>query len=240
MTHSDSRMTEGEGGGPAEAGAPPASKAIVIWDIPVRIVHWMFVLLLPGLYFSYKSGNMDLHVLLGEIMFGLLLFRLLWGLVGSETARFSRFVKGPGAILAYLTGRSSGNRVGHNPLGALSVIAMLVLLSMQVGLGLFASDTDGLYSGPLDRFVSYDTSTEAAELHEEIFNFILAMVALHLAAVLYYRVFRRENLIAPMITGRRVVSDAVQPRIAGFIRFAICALLSIAAAWWVSKGLRPL
>lgn len=216
------------------------AEGIVLWDLPVRLSHWAFVILLPGLYFTYKTGNMDLHVLLGEVMLAVLLFRLLWGIFGSQTARFASFVKGPRTIIDYVRGTSGSNTIGHNPLGALSVVALLALLCVQVGLGLFSSDTDGLYSGPLDRFVSYETSLQASELHESVFNLILAMVALHLVAILFYRVVKRDNLIKPMITGRRVIEGASQPALASSLRFLACVAVSIALTYWIANGSRPL
>lgn len=225
-------MSESRPGGEANS--------IVLWDLPVRLVHWAWVILLPGLYFSWKTGNMDIHVVLGEVMLALLLFRLLWGFFGSENARFASFIKGPQAVLTYLRGGSKGPSTGHNPLGALSVVAMIALMVLQVALGLFASDTDGLFSGPLDRFVSYDTSLAAAELHESVFNLILIMVALHLAAIIFYRVIRKDDLVRPMITGRKTIQGATQPALAAPARMIICAVVAAALAYWIAQGMHPM
>jgi cytochrome b len=211
-----------------------------IWDVPVRIVHWSFVILLPALWWSWKSGDMTLHKQLGIVMLGLILFRLGWGIVGSATARFATFVKGPRGIWAYLrrsAGADAAPLVGHNPLGGLSVVAMLGLLGLQVGLGLFAQDIDGLESGPLSYLVSYDMADAAREAHETVFNVILALVALHVAAILFYLLVRRDNLIGPMISGRRAMSaDTAAPKIASPWRFAVCAMVAGLIAWWMAIG----
>jgi cytochrome b len=211
-----------------------------IWDAPVRIVHWSFVILLPALWWSWKSGDMTLHKQLGIVMLGLILFRLGWGIVGSATARFATFVKGPRGIWAYLRRSADADApplVGHNPLGGLSVVAMLGLLGLQVGLGLFAQDIDGLESGPLNYLVSYDMADAAREAHETVFNVILALVALHVTAILFYLLVRRDNLIGPMIRGRRAMSaNTAAPKIASPWRFAACAIVAGLIAWWMAIG----
>ena len=121
---------------------------VPVWDWPTRAFHWAIVLIVPAMWATHKLERMDVHILLGQAMLGLVLFRLIWGLIGSSTARFSGFVRGPRAVARYLAGRG-GTVFGHNPLGGWSVLAMLPLLAVQVGLGLFATDEDGLVSGPL-------------------------------------------------------------------------------------------
>ncbi len=171
-----------------------------IWDLPVRLFHWAIVLLVPALWATHQWDMLDTHILLGEIMLGLVLWRLLWGVLGSSTARFAAFVRGPGAVLRYL--RGGGKAFGHNPLGGWSVVAMLLVLGVQVGLGLFASDEDSLYEGPLAHRVSYATARTLAHRHETVFWVLVALIALHVLAILYYRLVRRDDLVTPMITGR--------------------------------------
>lgn len=211
-----------------------------LWDLPVRLVHWSLPVLLLGLWLSAENGKLELHETFGEIMLGLLAFRLLWGLVGSSTARFTSFVRGPRHISTYLRGLRSKDHapiVGHNPLGGWSVLALLGLLCLQVGLGLITQDTDGIQSGPLNYLVSYDTAEQARELHELVFNLILGLVAIHLAAIAYYRFVRKDDLIAPMITGRRrFASTVIAPRIAPRWRAVLCAVLAAALAYWVALG----
>ena len=223
--------------------APALTQAVKLWDLPVRLVHWSFVVLLPVLWLSAESGNLNLHSTLGLVMLGLVVFRLLWGLFGSSTARFSGFLRGPGAIRAYLASSRNGTSapvVGHNPLGALSVIALLGLLALQVSLGLFAQDTDAVSSGPLNFLVSWDTGKAASEAHEVVFNLLVALVVVHLAAIAWYRLVRKDDLVRPMVTGRKTFAAAVAvPVIAPWWRALLCAALAAAIAVWVSWGLPP-
>lgn len=211
--------------------------AIRLWDWPVRLIHWSFVLLLPALWWTWKKDHMQTHELLGYIALALLLFRLFWGFFGSETARFARFVKGPSAILDYVRGKS-GPVVGHNPIGALSVLFLLGLMSAQLVSGLFTQDVDGIESGPLTHYVSYDQADAARGWHGLIFNLLLAMIALHLCAILFYALVRRDNLVGPMITGRKrwKAATPAAPAHAPLWRIVVGAVLAGGIAWWVSKG----
>lgn len=210
---------------------------IAIWDLPTRAFHWLLVVLVPLQWWTAKQEMMDLHIMLGQVVLCLILFRLFWGLIGSSTARFAGFVRGPRKMLAYLRGRLPP-AIGHNPVGALSVLAMLLLLMVQVGLGLFASDDDGLYSGPLAYLVSEDASETLAERHEQMFNVLLVFIGLHLAAILYYLFVKRENLAAPMVTGSREGKAGEAPMAAAPAwRFLIAAGAAIGLTWWISAGL---
>ena len=219
---------------------PAQPVKVVVWDVPVRVLHWSFVALLPGLWWTAETRQMDLHFTLGLTMLGLVVFRFLWGFAGSATARFSRFVAGPAAVLRYLKTPANAPAVGHNPLGALSVVALLGLLSAQVSLGLFAQDTDAVDSGPLNHLVSWDTATAASEAHGIIFNILLAIIALHIAAIVFYRFVRKNDLVTPMITGRRVFGFGIaQPQMASWIRAVIVAVLAAAIALWIGYGVPP-
>ncbi len=170
-------------------------------------------------------------------MLTLLIFRLLWGFVGSSTARFSSFVRGPRAIGAYLRGSWSG--VGHSPLGALSVIALFGATAVQVALGLVTEDEDGIYAGPLSRLVSTDTSDAARELHELWFNVLLGLIILHVAAILIHRA-RGKSLIGPMVTGKAAVDPAVRPMKPGKWWVAlICLAIGIGITRWIIAGAPP-
>lgn len=195
-----------------------------VWDLPTRIAHWSIALLVPVLWWTAEEGRLDLHIPAGLFMLALVVFRLIWGVVGSSTARFASFVKGPGAIAAYLRGRRPAP-LGHNPLGALSVVAMLAVLVAQVGLGLFATDEDGLSPGPLAHLVSYETSEAATEVHENMFNILLVLIGLHIIAVLFYLLVRRRNLVGPMLNGAGRAETAEAP-------------LRSASAWrsWAAAG----
>jgi cytochrome b len=212
-----------------------AASTVRIWDLPVRLFHWSIVLLIPALWWTAENDRLDLHMLLGQILLGLLLFRLFWGLFGSSTARFASFVKGPGAVLRYLRGAWSG--VGHNPLGALSVILMLLAIGVQIGLGLFASDEDGIYAGPLShRMPDLESAHELAERHETFFWVLVALIALHLVAVLYYLLFRRKNLVGPMITGRGPAGAAGEAMVtAPLWRFLVSAVLAAGLTFGILK-----
>lgn len=180
----------------------PEGSRIKVWDGGVRLFHWALVALVAGSWWSGEERDFEWHRPAGYAILALLLFRIVWGFVGSTTARFSDFLRGPGAIAAHIRGRLPA-KAGHNPLGGWSVAAMLVLLLAQVGLGLFAVDVDGLDSGPFSYLVDFDTGRWAAEMHHLVFNLLLAVIALHILAIAYYRVVKRENLVKPMVSGTR-------------------------------------
>lgn len=205
-----------------------------MWDLPLRLFHWTLAGLIGFSWWSAENHHMDWHIWSGFGVMTLLLFRLLWGFFGSSTARFSSFVRGPSAVRDYLGGKWQG--IGHNPLGALSVIAMLVVIAAQVGLGLVAEDEDGLFAGPLASLVSFETSAAATEIHESLFNVILALIALHVAAILFYRL-RGQKLIMPMITGGGEAAAGVEPmRRAKWWAALLCLAVALAVTRWVVGG----
>ena len=207
-----------------------------IWDAPTRLFHWLLVVLVALLWWSAEEEKLDLHLTLGLVILGLLVFRLLWGLFGSSTARFANFVRGPRAMLAYLSGRA-GFVLGHNPLGALSVVALLGLVSVVVGLGLFAGDEDGLYSGPLAHLIDPDLSEELTDLHEDSFNVLLVLIAIHVAAIVYYRLIKRDDLVTPMVTGMREAPEGTAPMVAAsWWRFALAVAAAAGIAWWIASA----
>lgn len=161
----------------------------------------------------------------------------MWGFVGGSTARFSSFVRGPRAIGRYLRGEWKG--AGHTPLGALSVVALLLAIVVQVGLGLIAEDEDGLMAGPLSRLVPVETSDAARDLHETWFYVLLALVALHVAAILFYRL-RGKPLMKAMITGRAVVEPSTEPGKPGRWWVAlVCLAVALAITRWIVAGAPP-
>lgn len=208
-----------------------------IWDLPIRLFHWVLVGLIAFSWWSAEYHYDDVHIWLGIAVLTLLIFRILWGFFGSSTARFANFIRGPRAVFGYLRGEWRG--IGHNPLGALSVVALLGLVSLQVGLGLIASDEDGLMQGPLVNLVSMGVSDTATELHEELFNVLLALIGLHIAAILYYR-FKGKKLVSPMITGKGEVDPGVQPMRPGKGWVAIlCLIVAIGITRWIIAGAPP-
>ena len=188
-------------------------------------------------WWSAKYHHLDWHIWSGCAVLTLLIFRLLWGIVGSSTARFANFVRGPRTVLTYLRGHWSG--IGHTPLAAISVVALFGALAIQVGLGLFSEDIDGLYLGPLARLVSIDTSDTVAGFHKAWFNIVLALIVLHVAAIIFYRL-RGKPLTKAMITGRARLDPGMQPMRPGkWWVTLICLAVSIGIVRWVIAGAPP-
>ena len=209
---------------------------IAIWDWPVRIGHWLFVLLIPLAWWTAEEHIFDWHFRIGMLMLILLVFRLIWGFIGSSTALFSGFLAGPRTTIAYVRGRWN-KRIGHNPLGGWSVMALLLALCVQVGLGLFASHDDGLDTGPLNHLVGYDMGEEIAELHEANFNIVLALIALHVGAILYYALVKRDEIVRPMVTGKGKAELGAEPmRPASAPRLVIALIAAIGFGWWIFAG----
>lgn len=210
-----------------EGGAP-----VAVWDLPTRLFHWALVLLIAAAWWTAEEEMHDWHERTGLFILGLVVFRLVWGVIGSSTARFSSFVKGPRGIADYLSGRS-GNVLGHNPLGALSVLALLLVVAVQVGLGLFASDEDGLLSGPLSHWISDDAAEKVADLHHDLFDWLLILIGLHVAAILFYLLVKRDNLVGPMVHGRRSAPSGAAPMEGAPLWRLIVAVAIAAAVVWI-------
>jgi cytochrome b len=208
-----------------------------VWDLPVRLVHWLLAGLIGFSWWSVKNHHTDWHIWSGCAILTLLIFRLLWGFVGSSTARWSSFVRGPASVFAHLRGRWNG--IGHAPLGALSVVVIFAALAIQVGLGLISQDEDGLAFGPLSRLVSSDTSDAARDLHELWFKLILGLIVLHVAAILFYRL-RGRKLTKPMITGRAELAPGTEPMKPGkWWAALICLAVALGITRWVIAGAPP-
>ena len=215
-----------------------------VWDLPVRVMHWGLVLAVGGAWLTRElEGDwFAWHVRCGYAVLLLAATRIVWGFVGTRHARFGDFVRGPRAILRYLRGGAGedGRRIaGHNPLGALMVLAMLAMLLAQAALGLFAND-QVMSTGPLFGYVSAETSDRLTSLHKQLFDVIVAAIAVHVAAALFYLWVRRENLILPMITGRKP-SDLLPPGASDIGSSRTLLAVGIAAAlgallWWVVKN----
>ena len=210
-----------------------------IWDVPVRIFHWLLIPLMAFAWWTEETDHLDWHRLTGYVLLALVLFRIVWGFIGSDTARFSHFLRGPRAIAAYL-GKKDGDEpaVGHNPIGGWSVLAMLALISAIIAAGLFAVDVDGIESGPLSGLVSFDTGRLASHIHELLFYALLALIGLHVLAILYYAVFQRDNLVGPMITGSKSLKSASPhaPAMAPIWRAVVALIVTAFGAYAVSQG----
>lgn len=226
------------------AALPAASGALArtrVWDLPTRLFHWALALAVTGMIGTGLGGAMEWHFRIGYVVLSLLLFRLLWGFVGGRWSRFGAFIYSPGSVMSYLRGRSLPDHlVGHTPLGALSVFAVLALLALQVATGLTADDEISA-SGPLTRFVSGEVVSLATRWHSTVGKWtVIALVSLHVLAVLFYVLVRRHRLVRPMMTGDKLLAagGAVTPsrddavsRLLALVLFALCAGL----AWWVSS-----
>ena len=211
-----------------------------VWDLPTRLFHWSLVVLIPFSWWSAKFGHLEWHLWSGCFILTLIVFRILWGFFGSSTARFGAFVRGPAAVTRYVRDRFHWPTAGHAPLGALSVIALIALLLVIVGTGLIALDEDGFFGGPLASLVSISTSDTARELHEDLFKVLLALIALHVAAILLYRLALGRNLLGPMITGKAELAPGVEPMRPGKWWVALlCVVIAIAITRWIIGGAPP-
>ncbi len=212
-----------------------------LWDGPTRLVHWALAALILTAWLT-AGKQMAIHRWSGYAVLGLVVFRLWWGVAGGSTARFASFLAGPRTTLAYvrkLPGRAPGETSGHNPLGGWSVVAMIALMIVQAGLGLYAVDIDGIESGPLSDRVSFDLGRACAHWHELTFRLLQALVVLHLAAIAFYALWKRENLVGAMIVGGRRFQGAVTPLAkAPLWRLAVGIVLAAAAVWLIAKGFR--
>lgn len=223
--------------------AASALERVRVWDLPTRVFHWLLAATVIGSVVSAKIGGnaMLWHTRLGLLALALLVFRIVWGFVGGRWSRFASFVYGPSSMLAYLRGdRGPGGRhdVGHSPLGAASVFAMLAVLLAQVATGLVADDEIAT-TGPLNRFVSNAVAGRASSWHEQMGQWlIIGLVALHIGAVLFYLLRKKRNLIAPMIQGDAPVplgtppaADAASQRVLALVILAAAGALS----WWIGR-----
>lgn len=182
------------------------AQPVRVWDLPTRLFHWLLAAAVVGLFITGQVGGNALawHFRLGYVVLGLLVFRIFWGLVGGRWSRFSSFIFGPGTVVRYLTGQPRAGEhldVGHNPLGAFSVFGLLAVLAVQVGTGLIADD-EIASTGPLNRFVATDTGISATHWHRDFGQWLLvALVVLHVAAIVFYLLKHGKNLVRPMVLG---------------------------------------
>jgi len=215
-------------------------RRIRVWDIPTILFHWLLVLLTIAAFITGFLGAslIDAHYQIGLAIAGLLAFRLVWGVMGSTYARFVQFVPSPARILACLRGQWHG--LGHNPLGALSVLGLLALLLFQVVSGL-VSDDNIAFTGPLKVLVSQTTADLLTRLHKLNVWLIVGLVSAHTLANLFHTVVKKDNLISPMIFGYKTVSDPTlaPARGGGWLPFVLAALIAVGAVWIANGGLNP-
>ena len=221
-------------------GKTPERRMVAIWDLPTRLFHWLLVGLMAVSYVTVEIGGnaMQLHAWSGFTILGLVLFRVAWGFAGSTPSRFKTFLVGPRRVKAYVQTllRPDGpHHLTHNPLGGWSVAAMLAAVLVQAATGLFASD-DIMTQGPLNRLVSSDTGRLLTDLHELNANLIVALAAAHVAAVLFHLVYKRDNLITPMITGEKPWEGPLpETRKSPLWLAVVVAALAAGAVWWLVR-----
>jgi cytochrome b len=191
--------------GPSDA---PAAEGRLVWDLPLRVTHWTLVISVAGAWITHYAGTQwfEWHRRLGYATLVLVVFRLLWGFVGTRHSRFASFLPGPHALLEYVRNRGAAATVGHNPLGALSVVAMLVLLLVQAATGLYAND-EIANAGPFYGWITQETSNRITGCHEANSNLLLGMIVLHLLAIAWYAFAARRPLVRAMLTGRKDARD---------------------------------
>ena len=215
--------------------APGGGRPVTVWDLPTRLFHWTLAAVLVASYFTGEEGPIEIHSLLGYGVLALLLFRLAWGLAGSETARFAAFVRAPGAAFAHLRALMAPGPLhaepGHNPLGGYAVIALLALVAVQAATGLFLTD-DETFWAPLNDYVSEDTVKLLKDIHEINVKLLIALVAVHVAAIAWYRLGKGRDLIRPMLTGRAELPPGARaPALAPLPLALALAAVSAAAIW---------
>jgi len=213
----------------------PAPAGVLAWDLPTRIAKWLLAVLVGLAFASNYFGDVGLvwHQWNGLTILVVLVFRLLWGFVGGSTARFSGFLRGPGAALAYVTSLLRGRPqhfLGHSPLGGWMTVALLALVAAQALTGLFTTDDIVVY-GPMTPVASDGTMAAASAWHQRIYVYLLALIGLHILVNLGYSLFGRDNLIRAMVSGRKragTYADPV-PATPGSVAWALaCLVVAIA------------
>ena len=187
-------------------------KIIRVWDLPIRLFHWLLVVCIAGSFVTINLGDefIQWHAYFGYSILTLLIFRIIWGFVGSTHARFASFLPTKKAIFDYLSG-SSPRVLGHNPVGAISVFALIFVLCVQVFTGLFVDD-EVSFQGPLAKYVSDSISSLLSEIHEGNQVVILTLIAIHIAAIIFYKKFKGEDLIKPMISGDKEIDPSEEAK----------------------------
>ncbi len=201
----------------------------LLWDLPTRVFHWGLVCIIPLSWWSAEEDNYDLHQWLGYTVLVLVVFRILWGVVGSRHSRFADFLVGPTRVRAYLLG-AEPSTPGHNPLGGWSVVVMLIFILLQATSGLFNAD-DVLYSGPLHYWASTGFRDAMGVVHNNAFNALMLLVLIHIIAVVRYQ-RRGEKLLQAMIRGKADGKEG-QGAIAPLWLALVLVVLLALTLWWI-------
>ncbi|CAN7761174.1 cytochrome b/b6 domain-containing protein [Caballeronia sp. LjRoot29] len=217
---------------PATQQEPP-SRPVLVWDMPTRLFHWLVVVLVAAAYVTSKLNWMDWHVRIGETLLALVVFRLLWGFFGSETARFHNFLSAPAAAWRYLRHvfhREADLQVGHNSAGGWMVVLLLALLLGETLTGLYVNN-DVAGDGPLTQWVPAAIANAITALHTILWDVLLAAVVLHVLAIAVYAIAKGHNLLRPMLTGRKRLPERIRaPRQASVILALLLMVVSATAA----------
>lgn len=219
------------------AAAAPTRRRILVWDLPTRVFHWSLVLAVTVAIISGEIGGdwMEVHGKAGLAIVGLVAFRLAWGIAGSTHARFLNFLPTAASLRAYLRGRWKGQ--GHNPLGALSVFALLGLLAVQATTGLFGNDEIS-FTGPLFALVEEGLANRLTGLHKQLAYVLLAVLALHIVAILVYLFFKKDNLVKPMVTGWKEVRAGTSAAKGSWTALALSIAFAVAVVAFASGTVR--
>jgi cytochrome b len=212
------------------SGAP---RSVVVWDLPTRLFHWIMAGLVAAAYATWRLGWMNVHGWVGEAALALLIFRLAWGFLGSDTARFSRFVASPRAVAQHMRFallREPDRQVGHNPAGGWMVLLLLALIAVETLTGIYSAN-DVVDVGPLTELVPASIANAIDRAHALVWDFLLAAIVVHVAAIAGYAVAKGHNLVRPMITGTKNLPRAAPaPQLASRVRAGVVFVLSAAAA----------
>jgi cytochrome b len=221
-----------------EAGA---GARVRVWDAPVRLFHWIVVVLVGTSWVTAEDHLLTVHLWSGVALLTLVIFRVAWGFLGSTTARFSNFVAPPRSVFGYVRALMRGDKplyAGHNPAGGWMVIALLAMLTIQAVIGLFAND-DIHFNAPLSMLISRDASDSLTDLHGRLFNLVLLLVWIHVVAVFFYRFVKGEDLLVPMLTGTKPATSVPAGVALKFGRYYLAlflffaAIAAVAAVWWL-------
>jgi cytochrome b len=221
-----------------------ADEKRLVWDLPLRLFHWLIVLGICASWLTAELEWMEIHFWCGYVMIALLAFRIVWGFIGPRHARFSTFFPGPASLWRYTKALATGKAVqsiGHNPLGSLMVVLMLALLGLQAGTGLFTTD-DVIWSGPYNPAVSEKTAKLLTRLHHANFDWILMAVSVHILAIAFYAFIKKHNLVGPMFTGKKlaaVVPDHEAIASSQIVKAIVVILLAGAAVYWLINAAPP-
>jgi cytochrome b len=217
---------------PVEPAAQADRRAVVVWDAPTRVFHWLAAAMVAAAYVTARLNWLDWHARIGEALLALVFFRLLWGCFGSETARFSHFLRSPAAAwrhLRHVFRHEADLQVGHNPAGAWMVVLLLALLLGETLSGLYINN-DVADAGPLTQWVPASIANAITVVHAILWDVLLAAVVLHVLAIVLYAAAKSQNLLRPMLTGRKPLPASVRaPRLAPVVRALLLLLVGVVA-----------